>query len=139
MIYKDHRLPKHYPYSFPIAFHQLPMVLKAIATTMGKGPRTFYLNTGVSQSDYGHIPLSEGQVWRGGTKQIRFTCEDVPEHVNKCFMMADNPNLPKSYVEMFLQPGQSYIVRPINDSPGVMSKYAYFQINHSEKPIKSII
>lgn len=82
--------------------------------------RTFYFNTGVRP--YNHNPpikISKGEVLRGGTKQIPFDCNDVPE--NAVFMFAcDNPDL------KVLKYGD-FIVREIFNSV-LCSKYAYFRI-----------
>ncbi len=82
--------------------------------------RTFYFNTGVTPAN--NPNLWGRQVWKGGTKQIPFTCEDVPE--NAIFKFAcSNPNLPESKSENFL-------VRKILDcgEDGMMSEYAYFLV-----------
>ena len=78
--------------------------------------RTFYFNTGVRP--YIHVPtvkLSEGQVLRGGTVQIPFDCEDVPENAEFKFG-CDDPNI-----------RGGYLVRPILNS-ALLSKFAYFQV-----------
>jgi hypothetical protein len=77
--------------------------------------KKFYFNTGVIRNS----PLSEGMVWRNGTKQIPFECKDVPD--NATFMFAcDNPNLPDSKYE-------NVIVREIYNST-LIAKYAYFRL-----------
>jgi hypothetical protein len=80
--------------------------------------KTFYFDTGVVP--YGHIPpivLSEGEVWRGGTKQIPFQCEDVPD--DAIFQFAcSNPSLNES---------KYLLVRKIHNS-ALVSEYAYFQV-----------
>lgn len=86
---------------------------------------TFYFNTGVTPFGHSNPPmtLSEGQVWRGGTKQIPFDCDDVPE--NASFMFAcDNPELRESKYE-------GVIVREIHNST-LCSKYAYFRVDKPE-------
>lgn len=82
--------------------------------------RTFYFNTGVKPENNPH--LWGRQVWKNGTKQIPFTCEDVPE--NATFKFAcDNDELPESKLPNFL-------VRKILDAGegGMVSKFAYFQM-----------
>lgn len=75
--------------------------------------KTFYFNTGVKYWDYPY--LCKGQVEKGGTKQIPFDCENVPE--GAVFKFAcDDPNL---------HPESGYIVREIHNST-IHSKYAYF-------------
>jgi len=88
--------------------------------------QTFYFNTGVKpgipanemhRKDALPVALGKGQVWRNGTKQIPFDCEDVP--TNAKFQLAcDNPALP-GY--------ENYIVREIHNST-LLSKYAYFKL-----------
>lgn len=78
--------------------------------------KTFYFNTGVKQ--FGHfppVPLMEGQVWRGGVKQIPFDCEDVPKNATFAFACDD----PKLHAEA------GYIVREMHNTI-MASKYAYF-------------
>jgi hypothetical protein len=79
--------------------------------------RTFYFNTGVTPAN---SPILFGnQIWRGGTKQIPFVCENVPE--NAIFKFAcDNSDLKESKSENF-------IVREILESD-LCSKYAYFWV-----------
>lgn len=74
--------------------------------------QTFYFDTGVRTEL--HL-LCKGQVIRGGTKQIPFRCEDVPEGATFKFA-CDNPNLPEA---------EKMIVREI-ESEGLCSRYAYF-------------
>ena len=82
--------------------------------------KTFYFNTGVKFSDYPY--LCEGQVERGGTKQIPFDCEDVPD--NATFMYGrDDPNLFATNDPQY----DKVIVREIHNST-LMSKYAYFSM-----------
>lgn len=82
-------------------------------TTETKTKKTFYFNTGVKYCNYPY--LCEGQIERGGTKQIPFDCEDVPEGATFQFA-CDNPDL---------HPEAGYIVREIHNS-ALHSKYAYF-------------
>ena len=85
---------------------------------------TFYFNTGVRP--FIHNPpvhIGQGEVLRGGTKQIPFDCDDVPEGAD--FMFAcDNPELRESKYE-------GVIVREIHNSV-LCSKYAYFRVDKSE-------
>lgn len=74
---------------------------------------TFYFNTGVKFSDYPF--LSVGQIQRGGTKQIPFECDNIPEKATFAFA-CDNPQIPGF---------ERYIVAPIV-SEGLLSKFAYF-------------
>jgi hypothetical protein len=83
---------------------------------------TFYFNTGVRPENC-EGKLYGRQVWRNGTKQIPFTCEDVPDH--SVFMFAcDNNELSESKLD-------NVIVRPIVDAgpKGMLSKFAYFRIH----------
>ena len=80
---------------------------------------TYYFNTGVRHGN--GYALYGRQVWRGGTKQIPFTCDDVP--CNAVFWFAcDNANLPESKI-------LGVVVREITDrgQGGLMSKFAYFR------------
>jgi len=81
--------------------------------------KTFYFNTGVKPES--GSPLFGRQVWKGGTKQIPFTCDNVPDDATFWFA-CDDRTLPES--EM---PG--VIVREIIDSGagGILSKFAYFK------------
>jgi len=76
--------------------------------------KTFYFNTGVKYASYPY--LYEGQVVRGGTKQIPFDCDNVPEGATFEFA-CDNPDL---------HPGVGYIVREMHNTT-MGSKYAYFK------------
>jgi len=81
--------------------------------------KTFYFNTGVTPQNGtpdNPIPLMEGQIWRGGTKQIPFQCEDVPD--GAVFKFAS------PYPDV--QGHENYIVREILEGSAMMSKYAYF-------------
>jgi hypothetical protein len=82
--------------------------------------KTFYFNTGVQP--YKHNPpvkLSPGHIMKGGTMQIPFDCDNVPDRAQ--FMFAcDNPDLKESEYE-------NVIVREIFNS-ALLSKYAYFKI-----------
>jgi hypothetical protein len=73
--------------------------------------QTFYFNTGVKYSDYPY--LFKGQVERGGTKQIPFECENVPDGATFQFA-CDSPNL---------HPESNYIVREMSNT-AMLSKYA---------------
>jgi cytochrome c-type biogenesis protein CcmE len=76
--------------------------------------KTFYFNTGVTI-----VAPSKGQIRKGGTNQIPFECDDVPDGAT--FMYAcDNPSL-KQY-------GQDVIVREMFNTT-IVSKYAYFRLN----------
>ena len=87
--------------------------------------KTFYFDTGVKPIDTSwrphhsgtrEIPLCKGQVWRNGTKQIPFDCEDVPDGATFAFA-CDYPDM-KGY--------EGFIIRQIHNST-LISKYAYFK------------
>ena len=78
---------------------------------------TFYFNTGVKYSDYPYI--LDGQVYKGGTKQIPFDCE-APETA-KLLYLCDNPNLESSKNE-------NIGVYPVFNTT-MCSKYAYFLLS----------
>lgn len=88
--------------------------------------RQFFFDTGVKFKNHDGLcnqantnGLFRNQVWREGTKQIPFSCEDVPD--GSTFMLTcDNPDLPQSKLDFV-------IVREIHNS-GLLSKYAYFRI-----------
>jgi len=86
---------------------------------------TFYFDTGVKL--YGHsnppMRLSEGQVWRNGTKQIPFDA-DAPKDSMLLFA-CDDPNHPEKKI-----PG--VIVCEISNT-SLLSKYAYMRT-----PLKSV-
>jgi hypothetical protein len=77
--------------------------------------KTFYFNTGVTLCNT--EGLSAGQIWRNGTKQIPFDCEDVPD--NATFLFACDNSEPNS---------EDVIVRLIHKST-LVSKYAHFNTN----------
>ena len=87
--------------------------------------KTFYFNTGVKPES--GSPLFGRQVWKYGTKQIPFTCNNVPKSAVFCFACS-NKELPESKLSNF-------IVREITDNGpnGMLSKYAYFKINNYGK------
>jgi len=83
--------------------------------------QTFYFDTGVRPYGHSNPPmiLSEGQVWKDGTKQIPFDCEDVPS--GALFMFAcPKADLPESKYPFV-------IVREIHNST-LGSKFAYFRV-----------
>ena len=82
--------------------------------------KTFYFNTGVRPFIHNPpVKLSAGQIMKGGTMQIPFDCEDVPE--GAIFKFAcENKDLRESKYP-------NYIVREIHNST-LIAKYAYFQI-----------
>lgn len=83
--------------------------------------KTFYFNTGVRPGV--NNMLFGRQIWKDGTKQIPFTCDNIPD--NAVFWFAcDHDDLRES--EM---PG--VIVRRIldNEAGGLLSKFAYFKTN----------
>tara|TARA_R110000851_G_scaffold39729_7_gene100724 strand:+ start:1432 stop:1716 length:285 start_codon:yes stop_codon:yes gene_type:complete len=84
--------------------------------------RTFYFNTGVKP--WNTNGLFGRQVWKDGTKQIPFECQDVPE--GAVFLMgSSSEEVPSGY-------GHSRIIRreikDWEDGLGMMSKYAYFRL-----------
>lgn len=88
--------------------------------------KTFYFNTGVRQGipeNERHIkgarpvPLCDGQVWRNGTKQIPFDCEDVPENATFLYASPYN-NIPS---------GDNVIIRKIHNST-MCGEFAYFSV-----------
>lgn len=89
--------------------------------------RTFYFNTGARP---GIGQLTDGQVWRNGTKQIPFDCDDVPEGSTVLFLSND-----PDCVELR---SPSVICRPVYNTT-MSSKYAYFRIpSHTMSNLKGI-
>ena len=87
--------------------------------------KTFYFNTGVRPES--GSPLYGRQVWKNGTKQIPFICENVPD--NAIFWFAcDSKDLPESS-------SKGVIVRAIVDHGpgGLLSQFAYFKTNERGK------
>lgn len=91
--------------------------------------RTFYFNTGVKAgipanerhiSDALPVHLHTGQVWRNGTIQIPFECDDVPD--NAIFLYACASSEPAT---------ANTIVRPILNS-SLASPYAHFRVHNHE-------
>ena len=87
--------------------------------------KTFYFNTGVRPELVNNPPFAydyhanKGNVIKGGTLQIPFTCDDVPD--GAIFLHAcDIPDLPESRSD-------SVIVREITGG-GLLSKFAYFRV-----------
>lgn len=82
----------------------------------------FYFNTGVTPNN--RTDLYGDQVWRNGTIQIPFECDNVPD--GAIFKFAcDIPDL-----ELDIHPNR--IVRKIHNSD-LLSKYAYFDCPNKEK------
>jgi hypothetical protein len=88
--------------------------------------KTFYFNTGVRQGipsnelhrqDVKPTALSNGQVWVNGTKQIPFSCEDVPDKAMFLFA-CDNKETSSANV----------ISRELHNT-SLISKYAHFRLN----------
>lgn len=82
--------------------------------------KTFYFNTGVRP--YIHNPpvkIGKGQCVRGGTMQIPFDCENVPDNAQFLFA-SDNPEPMEAKAE-------NVIVREIFNST-LVSKYACFRL-----------
>lgn len=79
---------------------------------------TFFFNTGVKPES--GSKLFGKQIWKNGTKQIPFTCKNVPDNAIFVFACSDN-KLPEA---------KYMIVREILDSgtDGILSKYAYFRL-----------
>lgn len=63
------------------------------------------------------VALGNGQVWLNGTKQIPFSCEDVPDNVS--FLFACNSKETSS---------SNVVVRELHDTT-LVSKYAHFRLN----------
>ena len=85
---------------------------------------TFYFNTGVRPES--GSPLFGRQIWKDGTKQIPFTCDNVPD--NSIFLFAcdsENHHRLKS---------PCIIVRRIIDNgpKGLLSKFAYFRVKEEK-------
>lgn len=82
--------------------------------------KTYYFNTGVKPES--GSKLFGCQVWKGGTKQIPFICEDVPD--NATFLFAcDNENLPEA------KESNVVVKRILDNKPGgLVSNFAYFRV-----------
>ena len=82
--------------------------------------KTFYFNTGVRP--WNRSKLFGEQIWKDGTIQIPFTCENVPNGAK--FLFACNIH---DCWELRLK---SIIVRRILDygHNGLLSKFAYFSV-----------
>lgn len=80
--------------------------------------KTFYFDTGVRP--YIHntpVPIMPGNVVRGGTLQIPFDCENVPDKARFIFACdAENASLDKDVIH-----------REIKNT-NMVSKFAYFRI-----------
>jgi len=81
---------------------------------------TFYFDTGVTPFGHSNPPmrLSEGQVWRNGTKQIPFDAE-APKK-SRLMFIGNNPNLLEAQIK-------GVIVSRIYNTT-MIGKYAYFRI-----------
>lgn len=88
--------------------------------------RTFYFNTGVRQGvpsnelhrqDAKPVALGNGQVWLNGTKQIPFSCENVPDNTSLLFI-CDSKETSSADI----------IVRELHNTT-LLSKYAHFRLN----------
>ena len=78
--------------------------------------KKFFFDTGVRPRN--NPNLFGNQVWKGGTKQIPFSCENVPDGSEFMFG-ANRPDQPESKLDRV-------IVREIHNSD-LLSKYAYFR------------
>jgi hypothetical protein len=78
--------------------------------------RTFYFNTGVKPENRRGVGLCAGQVWRGGTLQIPFDCENVPDNASFQFACDHTP------------PGNEHLLRREMHNTTMVSKYAFFQV-----------
>ena len=83
--------------------------------------KTFYFNTGVHGCHVPPINLHANQVWMGGTVQIPFECDGVPD--GALFMFGcDDPYLSESK-------NPEVLVVPVQQpNPGFCSKFAYFRL-----------
>lgn len=93
-------------------------------TTESKLRRTFYFNTGVRPNPFAAPPICAhakfGQIEKGGTIQIPFEVENVPE--NACLKFLCNyPDLPEGKCS-------NWIVAKLFPGSGMCSEYAYFQV-----------
>lgn len=88
---------------------------------MGKKDlKTFYFDTGVKFTT--NPFLFRGQVFRNGTKQIPFDCENVPEGSTLLFLSIHD-DLREAELE-------EVIVREVFNST-IASKFAYFRVPKS--------
>lgn len=76
--------------------------------------KTFYFNTGVKPEN--RNGLCPGQVWRGGTMQMPFDCEDVPDNASFQFACDHTP------------PGDEHLLRREIHNTALLSKYAFFRL-----------
>lgn len=76
--------------------------------------KTFYFNTGVKPENRTH--LCKGQVWRGGTMQMPFDCEKVPDNAIFQFSCDHTP------------PGDEHLLRREMHNTTMVSKYAFFKL-----------
>ncbi len=80
---------------------------------------THYFNTGVRPHSVTNWRLSKGHVVKGGTEQVPFECEDVPERATLMFL-CDSPDLRESKLD-------NVIVREVLPGSAMLSRYAYFR------------
>lgn len=85
---------------------------------------TFFFNTGV-RPNWGATPPIRasarfGQVEKGGTIQIPFQVENVPENAHLLFL-CDNPDLPEGKAP-------NHTVAKLLPGSGMVSQYAYFRL-----------
>lgn len=80
--------------------------------------KTFYFNTGVKPYNHTrHVPIMSGNVVRGGTLQIPFDCENVPENATFLYACdAENASL-----------DENVICREMKNT-NMVSKFAYFRV-----------
>ena len=76
--------------------------------------KTFYFNTGIEY--HPQRPLAEKAIWRGGTMQFPFDCEDVPNDAVFKFLSDETA------------PGDEYLLRREIHNTGMLSKYAFFKL-----------
>lgn len=86
--------------------------------------KTFYFNTGVTCR-----PPFQGEVLRGGTIQIPFDCDNVPEGAVFLFACSD-PDIKTHHAF----PTAELVVREIHNS-NLCSRYAYFRCPVIQFPV----
>ena len=78
--------------------------------------KTFYFNTGV-QSYMVILPLMKGHIIKGGTMQIPFDCDDVPNKATFLYAQDTPPEIQHPNI----------IFREMHNT-AMVSKYAFFRI-----------
>lgn len=85
--------------------------------------RTFYFNTGVRPWEHSPpVKVMPGNVVRGGTLQIPFECDDVPENAIFQFACDNTPD------------GREHLLKREMHNTNMVSRFAFFLVPQTATP-----